>query len=189
MIRVNLLGTPKAKARRRPKITMSAPSLKMLSVLAVLIAFGAVYFLYARAQSQHAKIQVDLLDADKQLAALAGVKTAYTQKQKEFDALKQKFSVIDQLRASQNGPVLLLNTITQTVDSTDAVWLVKMSDDGKAISLDGTALSTTAVANLISNLRKSGYFKTIELKETFQDDSVKDYQAFTFTLVCEKQQS
>ena len=51
------------------------------------------------------------------------------------------------------------------------------------------ALSTTAVANLISNLKKSGYFKNIELKETLQDDAVKDYQAFTFTLVCEKQQS
>ena len=37
------------------------------------------------------------------------------------------------------------------------------------------------------NLKKSGYFKTIELKETWQDESVKEYQAFTFTLVCEKQ--
>ena len=62
--------------------------------------------------------------------------------------------------------VQLLNTITQTVNSTDAVWLSKMSDDGKSISMDGMALSTTAVANLISNLKKSGYFKNIELKET-----------------------
>ncbi len=174
MIRINLLGTPKAKVRHLPKITMSAPSLRMLSILLIVIAFGAVYFLYWRAQSQHEKIQVDLRDADKQLAALAGVKTAYTQKQKEADALKQKFTIIDQLRANQNGPVQLLNTITQTVNSTDAVWLVKMSDDGKSVSMDGTALSTTAVANLISNLKKSGYFKNIELKETLQDDTVKD---------------
>jgi Tfp pilus assembly protein PilN len=145
--------------------------------------------LYWRAQNQHEKIQVDLLAADKQLSALAGVKTAYTQKQKELDALKQKFSIIDQLRANQNGPVQLLNTVTQTVNSTDAVWLSRMSDDGKSISMDGMALSTTAVANLMSNLQKSGYFKNIELKETLQDDSVKEYQAFTFTLVCEKQQS
>jgi Tfp pilus assembly protein PilN len=62
-----------------------------------------------------------------------------------------------------------------------------MNDDGKAVSVDGMALSTTAVANLIGNLKKSGYFKTIELKETSQDESVKEYQAFTFTLVCEKQ--
>ncbi len=192
MIRINLLGTPKAKARHLPKITMSAPSLRMLSILANAIAFGGVYFMYWRAQNQHDKIQVELRDADKQLAALAGVKAAYTQKQKEADALKQKFSVIDQLRANQNQsyPVLLLNTITQTVNSTDAVWLVKMSDDGKgAISMDGAALSTTAVANLISNLKKSGYFKNVDLKETQQDDTVKEYQAFTFTLICEKQHS
>jgi Tfp pilus assembly protein PilN len=189
MIRINLLGTPKAKARHRPKITMSAPSLRMLSILSVVIALGGVYFLYWRAQNQHEKIQVELRDADKQLAALAGVKTAFTQKQKEVDALKQKFGIIDQLCANQNGPVQLLNTITQTVNSTDAVWLGRMSDDGKSISMDGTALSTTAVANLITNLKKSGYFKNVELKETLQDDSVKDYQAFTFTLVCEKQQS
>ena len=131
MIRINLLGTPKAKARHLPKVTMSAPSLRMLSILAIVIAFGAVYFMYWRAQNQHEKTQVELRDADKQLAALAGVKAAYTQKQKEVDALKQKFSVIDQLRANQNGPVQLLNTITQTVNSTDAVWLSKMSDDGK----------------------------------------------------------
>jgi Tfp pilus assembly protein PilN len=189
MIRINLLGTPKAKVRHLPKVTLSAPSLRMLSILAIVLAFGSVYFLHWRAQSQHEKIQADLRDADKQLAALAGVKAAYTQKQKEVDALKHKFTVIDQLRASQNGPVLLLNTITQTVNSTDAVWLVKMNDDGKAISVDGTALSTTAVANLITNLKKSGYFKNIELKETWQDETVKDYQTFTFTLVCEKQHS
>jgi Tfp pilus assembly protein PilN len=187
MIRINLLGTPKTKVHRMPKVTMSAPSVRMLSILAIVIAFGAVSFLYWRAQNQHEKIQVELRDVDKQLSALAGVKAAYTQKQKEVDALKHKFGVIDQLRANQNGPVQLLNTITETVNSTDAVWLSRMNDDGKAVSVDGMALSTTAVANLIGNLKKSGYFKTIELKETSQDESVKEYQAFTFTLVCEKQ--
>ena len=83
---------------------MSAPSLRMLSILAVVAIVGAVAFMYWRAQNQHEKIQVDLRETDKQLAALAGVKAAYTQKQKEADALKHKFTVIDQLRANQNGP-------------------------------------------------------------------------------------
>jgi len=42
------------------------------------------------------------------------------------------------------------------------------------------------VANLIQNLQKTGFFKNIEIKETYQDDSVKDMQAFQFTLTCEK---
>ncbi len=41
------------------------------------------------------------------------------------------------------------------------------------------ALSTDAVATLIKNLQNTGYFKNIEIKETFQDDSIKDMQAFS----------
>jgi Tfp pilus assembly protein PilN len=57
------------------------------------------------------------------------------------------------------------------------------------VSLEGTALSTDAVANLIANLQKTGYFKTVEIKETYQDDQIKDMQAFQFTLTCEKGKS
>jgi Tfp pilus assembly protein PilN len=45
------------------------------------------------------------------------------------------------------------------------------------------------VANLISNLQKTGFFRNIEIKETTQDSNVKDMQAFQFTLTCEKAKS
>jgi Tfp pilus assembly protein PilN len=61
-----------------------------------------------------------------------------------------------------------------------------MKDQGGSVAIEGMALSTDAVANLIQNLQKTGYFKTIEIKETFQDDTLKDMQAFQFTLTCEK---
>ena len=77
----------------------------------------------------------------------------------------------------------------ETVNGTEAVWLNKMEDSGASVSLDGTALSTDAVATLIANLQKTGFFKSVEIKETFQDDAVKDMQAFQFTLTCEKGKS
>jgi len=51
------------------------------------------------------------------------------------------------------------------------------------------ALSNDAVASLISNLQKTGYFSNIEIKETYQDDTFKEMQAFNFTLTCEKAKS
>jgi len=45
------------------------------------------------------------------------------------------------------------------------------------------------VATLTSNLQKTGYFRNIEIKETFQDDTYKEMQAFNFTLTCEKAKS
>jgi len=45
------------------------------------------------------------------------------------------------------------------------------------------------VASLIQNLQKTGHFSNIEIKETYQDDGIKDMQAFQFTLTCEKAKS
>jgi hypothetical protein len=39
----------------------------------------------------------------------------------------------------------------------------------------------------MENLRKTGYFKTVEVKETVQEDAAKELQTFSFTLICEKQ--
>ena len=64
-----------------------------------------------------------------------------------------------------------------------------MDDSGPTVNLEGMALSADAVANLIANLQKTGYFKNVEIKETYQDEQVKDMQAFQFTLTCEKGKS
>jgi Tfp pilus assembly protein PilN len=127
--------------------------------------------------------------AEQKNRELADVKARYLERQRQADAYKRRVDVIDQLRAGQTGPVQLLNMIGDTVNNTEAVWLNSMKDQGANIDIEGTALSTSAVANLISNLQKTGYFKNIEIKETFQDDQVKDMQAFQFTLTCEKDKS
>jgi Tfp pilus assembly protein PilN len=61
-----------------------------------------------------------------------------------------------------------------------------MKDQGGNISIQGMALSTDSVATLITNLQKTGYFKSIEIQETYQDEQVKNMQAFQFTLTCAK---
>jgi Tfp pilus assembly protein PilN len=97
--------------------------------------------------------------------------------------------VIDSLRAGQAGPVNLLAMLGETVNDTEAVWLNKMDDTGPSVNLEGTALSTDAVANLMANLQKTGFFKSVAIKETYQDEAIKDMQAFQFTLTCEKGKS
>jgi Tfp pilus assembly protein PilN len=62
-------------------------------------------------------------------------------------------------------------------------------DQGSSIDIEGRALSENAVANLITNLQKTGYFKTVEMKESYQDEQVKNMQAFIFTITCQKAKS
>ena len=53
-----------------------------------------------------------------------------------------------------------------------------MNDDGATIEIKGTALSVHGVAYLMRKLQNTGYFKNVEMKETFQDNSVKENAGF-----------
>ena len=196
MIRINLLGNPKPKSRRgtavsAPSIEIGSVGTPLVKILVAVVAIVAVngYWWYSydkQAQDIAAKMKV----AEQKNRELSDVKAKYLERQKQADNYKRRVDVIDQLRASQSGyPMNLLNTIGDTVNETEAVWLITMKDLGANIAIDGTALSTDAVANLIANLQKTGYFKNIEIKETYQDESVRDMQAFQFTITCEKGKS
>jgi Tfp pilus assembly protein PilN len=192
MIRINLLGTPKPK-NKRARVAISAPAMELGEVgspamkilVAVVLAGGLNAAYWFQLDHQSVAIAAKMKIAEQQNRELAGVKTKYLERQKQADNYKHRVDVIDQLRKAQTGPVNLLDTVGQTVNGTEAVWLSTMKTQGANISIQGMALSADAVANLISNLQKTGYFKNIEIKETFQDDTVKDMQAFQFELTCE----
>jgi len=192
MIRINLLGTPKPK-NKRSRVAIAAPAMELGEVgspamkilVALVLAAGLNAAYWYQLDHQAVAIAAKMKVAEQHNRELAGVKAKYLERQKQADNYKHRVDVIDQLRKAQIGPVNLLDTLGQTVNGTEAVWLNSMKTQGANISIQGMALSADAVANLISNLQKTGYFKNIEIKETFQDDSVKDMQAFQFELTCE----
>ena len=196
MIRINLLGGEKRKGKKGPAINMPSFELgnlggPIVQVAAVLIIFGVLNAGYWYKLDREKKtIEAQMRVAEQKNRELADIKARYMERQKQADSYKRRVDVIDQLRNNQTGgPVNLLSTIGTTVNNTEAIWLNSMVDQGANIAIDGVALSSDAVANLISNLQKTGFFRNIEIKETFQDESVKEMQAFTFTLTCEKAKS
>ena len=199
MIRINLLGLPRQKKGKRSAgggggMSMPSmggggegPSAVVMLVLGVVIGLLVFGFFYRNANNESTRLAAAIDAANKEGVRLSGVKVKYEQRKKEAEASEKRVKVIDQLRADQGGPVNLLNTIGNTVNNTDAVWLLNMTETGQSIGIDGMALSTQAVANLMTNLKRSGYFKNVEIKETSQDPGFKEAQAFTFSLTCEKQ--
>jgi Tfp pilus assembly protein PilN len=197
MIKINLLEISKGKNKRGGSNAPTMPSMEMgdmgspkLKVLVVLLLAGLGNFGYwYRLDSQGKTIVVQMQRAEQKNRELSDVKARYLERQTQANAYKRRVDVIDSLRAGQAGPVNLLAMLGETVNGTEAVWLRSMDDTGPSVSLEGTALSTDAVANLIANLQKTGFFKTVEIKETYQDEQIKDMQAFQFTLTCEKGKS
>jgi Tfp pilus assembly protein PilN len=195
MIRINLLGGAKPKGKKGPAMTMPSFELgnlggPVVQIAAVLLVAGALnYGYWYQIDREKKSIDVQTRVAEQKNRELADIKVRYLERQKQADAYKRRVDVIDQLRSNQTGPVNLLSMIGDTVNGTEAVWLNSMQDQGASVAIDGTALSSDAVANLISNLQKTGFFRNIEIKESFQDEGVKDMQAFQFTLTCEKAKS
>jgi type IV pilus assembly protein PilN len=195
MIRINLLGGAKPKGKKGPAFTMPSFDVgnlggPVVQVAAVLLIAGAVNAGYWYQLDREKKaIATSMQRAEAKNRELADIKVRYMERQRQADAYKRRVDVIDQLRNNQTGPVSLLAMIGDTVNGTEAVWLNSMQDQGANVAIDGTALSSDAVANLITNLQKTGYFRNIEIKESFQDDTIKDMQAFQFTLTCEKAKS
>ena len=192
MIRINLLGVPRKASRGRRASTVAATGgggegsstivlgVVFLGALAVLIGLAQVWV-----QHEHERLEKDLQKAILENQRLADVRAKYEASKRKADMYERRVRVIDELKNAQKGPVDLLNLVADTINSTDAVWLDTMTNDGKTLSFTGMALSPNAVADLMANLRKTGAFKSVEIKETIQDASVKEVQAFKFELNCE----
>jgi Tfp pilus assembly protein PilN len=197
MIKINLLENAKGKSKRgggggpsMPSMDMGdmgSPKLKVLVVVVIAGLFNLGY--WYRLDHQSKAIATRMVSAELKNRELADVKAHFLERQTQANNYKRRVDVIDGLRQNQTGPVNLMAMLGETVNNTEAVWLNKMDDTGAQLNLEGTALSTDAVANLIANLQKTGYFKTVEIKETYQDEQIKDMQAFQFILTCEKGKS
>jgi type IV pilus assembly protein PilN len=195
MIRINLLEAPKPKGKRSSMPSMptmevgdvGSPRLKVLLAVGLAAAFNLYTWYHLDAQKK--TIEQNMAKAEQKNRELADVKVRYMARQREAENYKRRVDVIDQLRSNQAGPVNLMAMLGETVNNTEAVWLNNMKDQGATVDIEGMALSEDAVANLISNLQKTGYFRNIEIKESMQDETIKDMQAFQFTQTCEKSKS
>src|SRR4051812_41389280 len=133
MIKINLLGTPAQKHGKGASMQVmptEGPS-PLFAVLIVLLVAGIVNFAWwYKLDSKGKDIQQKITQADAEQKRLAQVKAAYLEKQRQADLYKRRVDVIDQLRANQAGPANLLASLGDTVNTTEAVWLSKMTDTG-----------------------------------------------------------
>src|SRR5262249_26765451 len=71
--------------------------------------------------------------------------------------LQQRVALIETLRKGQTGPVHMLDQISRAVPP--MLWLTELKQANDDILIDGKCTNQTGVAEFISNLEASGYFK------------------------------
>nr|HEV7952443.1 PilN domain-containing protein [Candidatus Acidoferrales bacterium] len=183
MIRINLLGQARPKAARRA-VPLEATLQILMLVLALILGGGFLYMDYWGTSKKIDVVQkhIDQLKIEK--ARLEQIKLQVDAFEKQKELLQQRISVIEALQRNRSGGQELLDAVANTVSRTETVWLTSLARKGNSLTLNGTAGSINAVAEYITQLRRSGYFSTVEIKETHQNDN-PDVQLFEFTVTAD----
>ncbi len=96
--------------------------------------------------------------------------------------LQQRIDVIETLQKNRSGGQELLSMVANTVVRVDSLWLTNLDRKGSNLEIKGQAGSINAVANFITQLKRSGYFDNVEIKEASETDLVKSAQTFGFSM-------
>jgi len=167
MIKINLLGRARPKVKRRVAITGALQlALFIVPVALAVVALAGHWWIL--------KTDIARLDEDIKTKQAEKAQMAQLEKEiKDFEArqavVDARIKVIEDLKLNQAGPVRLLESVGQTVSLTAQLWLTSMEEKGpNIIEFKGQAVSIEAVANFMTNLRQSGYFESIEMKESAQ---------------------
>jgi Tfp pilus assembly protein PilN len=190
MIKINLMGMERPKKGRGPSMGGPAGSsfILVLGAVIIVVSLGALAFLSYQ-------LKRDRDDLVAKVEKLKQEKTRLTGLKQQVDAFQEKKKIIDQriqtikdLERNKTGGQELLDMLATTVARTDAMWLTSVERKGNSLIIDGTAASLAALANYITQLKRSGYFEKVEIKETKQDDENLSVQTFWFTLLADKVQ-
>jgi len=181
MIRINLLGRARPKATRTT-VPIEATMQWVLLIAAVAISVGGLWAHYGLLDSENKKVVANIQKQMGEKARLEQLKQQVDNFEKQKAVLQQRIAVIEALQRNRTGGQELLEAIANTVSRTDTLWLTSVDRKGDSLTINGAAGSINAVANYITQLKRSGYFQTVEIKESHQDPSNKTVEIFNFAL-------
>ena len=184
MIRINLLGRARPKAARQAVPLEATLQLVFLAV-ALVFSFGLLYIHYWQMDKEDKQVLAHIQKQRGEKARLEQLKQQVDNFDKQKGVLQQRIAVIEELQRNRTGGQQLLDAIANTVSRTDTVWLTSVERKGDSLAINGSAGSIDAVANYITQLKRSGYFQQVEIKESHQDTSNKAVQIFVFTLTAQ----
>lgn len=184
MIRINLLGRTRPKAARTT-MPLEATLQIALLLIALVVSVGILYGHYMLMERENNQVLAHIRKQTGEKARLEQLKTQVDNFEKQKAVLQQRIAVIEELQRNRTGGQELLDAIANTVSRTDTLWLTSVERKGETLTINGAAGSINAIANYITQLKRSGYFQQVEIKESHQDEANKAVEIFNFSLTAQ----
>jgi Tfp pilus assembly protein PilN len=184
MIRINLLGRARPKATRQA-VPLEATLQLVFLVAALVVSFGVLYYHWHSMNQEIVEVQAHIQKQSGEKARLEHLKSQVDEFERQKTVLTQRINVIEELQRDRTGGQELLDALANTVTRTDTLWLTSLDRKGDTLTILGSAGSINAVANFITQMKHSGYFDQVEIKDSTQDTKNTAVQTFNFTLTAQ----
>jgi len=156
MIRVNLLGGERHKAKKAFAFDPGAQMTVVCSLILVLGVSG-IGFWYWSLTSESSQLDQELAVAQRDAARLASILTEVKQFEGRQQQLQQRVSLIQQLRRGQSVPVELLDHVSRSLP--DTLWLTTLEETGANVMIEGRSTTLIALSDFVGNLGSSALIK------------------------------
>lgn len=182
MIKINLLRAEKKEVK--PLITVKPEKKEKvqtsLFVLLLILTAFLILLLHLRISRSIESERRLLEEFEIKKKELAGVISDIEKYNAQKKAFEDKIKVIEALKEKQKIPVRLLDEVSKNIQ--DGMWLKRLSfSDGK-VSISGRAFSNNIIADFISQLEATGFFKDVTLKDSIMSSTQEGGGVFDFTI-------
>ena len=162
MIRINLLPT----AKRKKTLILPQPFIYGIAalLLVVIAAVSLTFYLNGRISD----VEADIFTKQQRLNELQVVLLKIANYENDNAEVKRKARIIEQLKKNQIVPLVLLDEVSEVLPK--GVWLTKLSDKERFISIEGYAHSNPDLVGYVQNLKGLKFFQDVMLVESRQHD-------------------
>lgn len=193
MIRINLIERSRIRARSGPSLSMdwlemggTSPAMRIgLALVGLGMLWLGGHYLYL--QREATQLQQQLTQARTENQRLQTVQRAYNAGLQKRQEIVNRLKVIQSLHDAGAGPMSLMAAMGDAVNRTQGLWLTSVSEENQDVQIKGQATSMNGVANLMTELQRTGFFKQVELKDSNQTSTVGGNQhPYQFELVAHR---
>lgn len=149
MIRINLLGVERQKAKKAVALDLNQRITLACSLILVATALGIGWWYWSLNQ-ESTRVDAELLAAQQEQARLQSVLTEVRQGEQRRAQLQQRVALIEQLRSGQSVPVQLLDHVSRSLP--DMLWLTELRQDDAELTITGRSTTLIALSDFVGNL-------------------------------------
>jgi Tfp pilus assembly protein PilN len=180
MIRVNLAPTG---ARSHGRSSLQVPSFNLGIVFLVLYvaAAGVVGSYWLALSREQGRLAAEVERGTRELDGLRAITGQTARVKAQAAELRQRLATIQDLTRNQGRPIFLLDAFADAMPPD--VWITGLEEKATVLRVTGSAFSTTAVSDFMSNLRRSRRFREVDIVIARQDPG-KRPSLVTFEVTC-----